>query len=264
VPHYRSASHDARYVSSRRAAIAEVPWYRENWLGRDRQTDVPTVGAEVLEEQTFRFFPLSRPFRSGEHQQPPFDGRGLVSALAWTGVTLWRQTVFECRRAWLDPVTLSAWRQLSYAVLLDPPVGADPGGRQAALRQSGIDRLAQARGALVVGTDAQRRHVQHLVDGPASVRRIDLGTDAHLLPDGGPVVVYDGLLGYLGGIHPACGRVHLSWRRYWARNSEAGVALTGLSSCRPRLVDVVPRWGAGWRARLCPTHGSPVLERLDA
>lgn len=263
---YRPHQHEARYRSARRAAVAEVPWYREHWLDAAGAGTSSTVGVEQYEAQAFRFFPLTRPMRPWEDPPPPpLEGRALVGALKWAGVPLAGSTVFECRSAWLDPVTVSVWRRISYTVLLDPPLGEDPGGRHAALRASMIDRLARTKRAVIVADDGQRSALERLVDGRPFVRRLDL--DNAFPPSGsgsGAMVVYDRRIGYLGGVHPRCRHVHLDWRTCWARNSSEGVAITVLASTRPRLVDVVPRWGRRWRAEPCPQHGAVTLVPHEA
>jgi hypothetical protein len=123
-----------------------------------------------------------------------------------------------------------------------------------------MDRLATTKRAVIVGDDGQRGQLERLVDGRPFVRRLGLDeVDPQAVSGAGAMVVYDRWIGYLGGVDPRCRRIHLDWRTCWARNSSEGVAITVLGPTRPRLVDVVPRWGRRWRAEPCPEHGAVTL-----
>jgi hypothetical protein len=74
--------------------------------------------------------------------------------------------------------------------------------------------------------------------------------------DGGPYgVLHDSLLGYLGSLRQ-CGRWHLDWRRVYARETDAGLAVTLLGQESPCLVDVLAGHATLGR---CPRHGTPVV-----
>ncbi|MFI7672469.1 hypothetical protein [Actinophytocola sp. NPDC049390] len=74
--------------------------------------------------------------------------------------------------------------------------------------------------------------------------------------DAGPYgLLHDPLLGYLGSLRQ-CGRWHLDWRRVYARETDAGIAMTVLSQRSPALVDILV--GPGSLDR-CPRHGTPVV-----
>ena len=74
--------------------------------------------------------------------------------------------------------------------------------------------------------------------------------------DSGPYgVLHDTLLGYYGTLRQ-CGRWHLDWRRVYARETDAGLAITVLTQRSPALVDILA--GPGTLAR-CPRHGTPVV-----
>jgi hypothetical protein len=56
-----------------------------------------------------------------------------------------------------------------------------------------------------------------------------------------------------------CGQWHVDWRRFYARNTEHGVAVTLLRQPNPRLVDVLVGADVARRVATCPRHGSPVV-----
>jgi hypothetical protein len=71
---------------------------------------------------------------------------------------------------------------------------------------------------------------------------------------------HDPCLGYFAVRVPACGRVHLLWRRYHARTGDGSVMVTALRRRRPTLVNVIPAGPGCTTLRFCPEHASPLIE----
>ncbi|MFC4852542.1 hypothetical protein [Actinophytocola glycyrrhizae] len=127
--------------------------------------------------------------------------------------------------------TESAWRALTVALGRDAPVLAVGDDKRLA------ELVAELPEELAVRLDVvPRRTITEL--------------------DGGPYgLLHDPLLGFLGTLRQ-CGRWHLDWPRVYARETDAGLAVTVLGQRSPCLVDIVA--GPATLGR-CPRHGTPVV-----
>jgi hypothetical protein len=71
-------------------------------------------------------------------------------------------------------------------------------------------------------------------------------------------LIHDPMLGFLGALRE-CGRWHLDWPRVYARETEAGLAVTLLWQRSPRLVDILVGDGVVAEVVRCPRHGTPTV-----
>jgi hypothetical protein len=125
----------------------------------------------------------------------------------------------------------SAWRALTVALGRDKPVFAVGADKELAAL------VAELPEELAIRLDAvPRREVDELDSGPYGL-------------------LHDSLLGYLGALRQ-CGRWHLDWRRVYARETDAGLAVTLLAQRSPCLVDILV--GPATLGR-CPRHRTPVV-----
>ncbi|MBB4905734.1 hypothetical protein [Actinophytocola algeriensis] len=125
----------------------------------------------------------------------------------------------------------SAWRALTVALGRAMPVLAVGADKELAAL------VAELPEDLAIRLDAiPKRTVDELDSGPHGL-------------------LHDSLLGYLGALRQ-CGRWHLDWRRVYARETDAGLAVTLLTQRSPCLVDILVGSAALGR---CPRHGTPVV-----
>ena len=118
--------------------------------------------------------------------------------------------------------------------------------------------VALGRGGPVVAVGAEKQLAALVAELPEELAiRLDVVPDRALGElDGGPRgLLRDSLLGYLGALRQ-CGRWHLDWRRVYARETDAGLAVTVLAQRSPCLVDVLIGHATLGR---CPRHGTPVV-----
>ncbi|MEV0615154.1 hypothetical protein AB0I81_17655 [Nonomuraea sp. NPDC050404] len=230
-------------------AFGTVPHYREMWAeaGARKQEPAPTP-ATRLEALLGRLHPLGAPY-DRRREEPPWIGEPaeLLEALRLTGAYRGERPLFEVRGALLD------WRRLGrarYHVLLDADAEvADPGVREAGLRAF----RAEPEPALL-GDPGQLTDSPEHPGRPRRFLRIPLaGLDAH------GHVLHDRLLGYLGGHHRGCRRIHLNWRRVHVRETPEGPLFTLLRRRRPTLVGISVPGIAPLAVELCREHGTPVL-----
>jgi hypothetical protein len=256
---FSPAGWEARYARAAERAFRQVPFYREQWAaaGHPLRDPVPVAAAE-LQEQLFRLCPLARPHRP--EREPSLwigDPADLRRALAIAGALATGAAVLEVRGAIVD------WRDLGrrgprYAPVLaaDAPI-ADP-ARRTALNAEAAAFAAAAGAAVVVGSPAELAVVLGELSGTARLLPLPRVT-LDGAGDGGPALLHDRHLGYLGAWVRACGRFHLDWRHVHARADQGGVLITKLRQTRPTLVNVRPA-GAGRAAvQVCPLHGTPAL-----
>jgi hypothetical protein len=118
--------------------------------------------------------------------------------------------------------------------------------------------LRRAVPVVAVGADKQLGELAAALPDELAARLDVVPNRAVDEVDSGPYgLVHDPLLGYLGTLRQ-CGRWHLDWRRVYARETDAGLAVTVLGTRSPCLVDILA--GAGRLGR-CPRHGTPVVSR---
>lgn len=109
---------------------------------------------------------------------------------------------------------------------------------------------------IAVGTDKQLAALAAELPEELAVRLDAVPVRALRELDSGPHgLLHDSVLGYLGALRQ-CGRWHVDWRRVYARETDAGIAMTVLSQRSPALVDILV--GPGTLGR-CPRHGTPVV-----
>ncbi|WP_327102626.1 hypothetical protein [Nonomuraea glycinis] len=155
----------------------------------------------------------------------------------------------------LDGVQVHTVERMTVALAVrDARLGDAPGARPGDVQDARRGDVQDARRGDV--QDARRGDVQDARRGDVQdARRGDArGVRA--------VVVHDPHLGYFAGVHPACGRIHLLWRRFHARPAGRAVAVTALRRRRPVLVGVVPDGAEALDTLItagCPEHGTPIL-----
>ncbi len=111
--------------------------------------------------------------------------------------------------------------------------------------------VALRRGVPVVAVGSDKRLAALAAELPEELAvRLDVVPNRALDElDNGPFgLIRDSLTGYLGTLLE-CGRWHLDWRRVYARETDAGLAVTVLNGGSPVLVDILV--GPGRIAR-CP------------
>ncbi|MGB3442095.1 MAG: hypothetical protein WBA97_25390 [Actinophytocola sp.] len=244
-----------RAVYQRRVASAfrTVPLYRERWALSGRTDPVVVPGRHgvhsgaIQKDEALRrlvdLVPLAggtatvetlRGLGSALAARSDFRGKGFVTVLDKSDVLPPNDLPRGVTGCVLDVVegpTESAWRALTVALGRDVPVVAVGGDKQLA----GL--VAELPEELAVRLDVvPNRTLAELDGGPAGL-------------------LHDSLLGYLGTLRQ-CGRWHLDWRRVYARETDAGLAVTLLGQRSPCLVDILV--GPAVLAR-CPRHGTPVV-----
>lgn len=250
-------------------AFREVPFYREQWAaaGRVLAEPVPVASADLAAQQ-FRLCPLTRPWLPA--RMPSLwtgDPAALLAALRLAGVAARRLPVIEIRSAMVD------WRSLGrlgppYAAMLPPGADVVDEERRRLLNAPAATLAARAGRVLVVGTDVELAAAARELDG-AEVVPVRRGTVAEVLDAtreataSDPCLAHDPCLGPLGATAPGCGRLHLLWRRFHAREEDGALLVTALRR-RPALCSVVPAGSAGVTVGRCPEHGTATLTRSAA
>ena len=230
-----------------------VPLYREEWALSGRTDPVVVPGrtgvhsGAIQKDEALRrlvdLVPLAGGTALGEtlrglgpalEARFSFGGKGFVTVLDKTGVLPPHDLPRGVTGCVLDlsaGPTESAWRALTVALGRDMPVIAVGTDKELAAL---VAELPEER---AIRLDAvPRRTVDELDAGPYGV-------------------LHDSLLGYLGALRQ-CGRWHLDWRRVYARETDAGLAVTLLAQRSPCLVDILV--GQATLGR-CPRHGTPVV-----
>jgi hypothetical protein len=263
-------------------AFGRVPFYRDQWAAAGRALDEPEPTPSAARAgQPHRLCPFALPFDAS--QEPSLwisDGRELRDVLALTGAPR-RTPVLEVRPAVLERRTLTLAGP-RYGVLLAPDARVVDEDRRRALNAAAHELASRAGRAIVVGErsaldaivpelDEVQVHAVERTTVALAVRDAQpMGTRAGAVRDARRgdarddrhVVVHDPHLGYFAGVHPACGRIHLLWRRFHARPAGRAVAVTALRRRRPVLVGVVPDGAEALDTLItagCPEHGTPIL-----
>ncbi len=257
VAHSRVVNVDPWWHIAYRRKVASVfrsvPLYRERWALSGRTDPVLVPGrtgvhsGAIKKEEALRRLVDLVPLAGGTETLDP--QRGLGAALS---------ARFSFRRggfvAVLDKSDVLPPSDLPRGVtgcVLDLPSGPAESAWLAltvALRR-GVPVIA-------VGSDKQLAELAAELPEDLAVRLDAVPTRTLCEPDAGPYgLLHDSLLGYLGVLRH-CGRWHLDWRRVYARETDAGVAMTVLAQRSPALVDVLV--GPGTLGR-CPRHGTPVV-----
>ncbi len=298
---FSAARWERAYRRVVRTAFGRVPFYRDQWAAAGRALDEPeATPSAALAGQLHRLCPFALPFDAS--QEPSLwigDGRELRDVLALTGAPR-RTPVLEVRPAMLDRRTLTPAGP-RYGVLLAPDARVVDEDRRHALNAAAHELASRAGRAIVVGERSALDAILPELDGVQvhTVERMTVALavrDARLVdaPGARPgdvqdarrgdvqdarrgdvqdarrgdargvraVVVHDPHLGYFAGVHPACGRIHLLWRRFHARPAGRAVAVTALRRRRPVLVGVVPDGAEALDTLItagCPEHGTPIL-----
>ncbi len=257
MAHSRAVNVDPWWRIAYRQKVASVfrtvPLYRERWALSGRTDPVVVPGrtgvhsGAVKKEDALRRLTDLVPLSGGTAAPDPqrglgsalsarfsFRGGGLVVVLDKTDVlppSDLPRGVTGCVLDLPSGPAESAWLALTVALRRGVRVIAVGGDKQLAeLAEELPDDLAVRLDAVPVRT----------------LRELDAG------PYG---LLHDSLLGYVGGLQQ-CGRWHLDWRRVYARETDAGIAMTVLSQRSPALVDILA--GPGTLGR-CPRHGTPVV-----
>lgn len=233
------------------SAFRTVPLYRERWALSGRTDPVVVPGRSGVHSGAIQ---KAEALRRMVDLVPLGGGAALVETLRGLGPALasrfpFRGTGFVAvldKAGVLPPSDLprgvtgcvlglesseSAWRALTVALGRDMPVLAVGTDKDLAAL------VAELPEELAVRLDAvPNRTVEELDSGPYGL-------------------VHDSLLGYLGALRQ-CGRWHLDWRRVYARETDAGLAVTLLAQRSPSLVDILVGTASLGR---CPRHGTPVV-----
>ena len=236
----------AAYRRAVSAAFRTVPLYRERWA-LDGRTDPVLVpgrtgvdgGAVPAAEAQRRLGDLV-PLAGGSREVDPLRGLGPVVAmdrLVGRGDLV---------------VVLDDERPGQLAGL---PVGV----RGRVCRVDGLGSVAGTEwwAAVVVGSAEQLGRMPDETRARLRiVPRLELAdlTDA----DGERGLLHDHQLGFLGALR-RCGGWHLDWPRVYARETDAGLAMTLLRQRSPCFVDVLVGGGVKGVVATCPMHGTPVV-----
>lgn len=257
-----------RYRRAVRRAFARVTFYREQCAaaGRLLTEPVPTPAAE-LPQPPHTLCPIARPWSA--QREPSLwtpTLRPLARALRMAGCRR-GLPVLEVREALLDHARLPRLQLLragpAYRVLLSPSAVVASAARRRELNRDALAVVEAAGGGWVVGDPDE------LAGAPEAagellrpVPRLPVGAAARAAAAemaGGPAVLYEPMLGYLGARVPACGSLHLDHRRVHARVREGTLTLSLPGSRRPTLLDIVPPGADAVRLGRCGRHGTPVL-----
>lgn len=236
----------AAYRRAVTAAFRTVPLYRERWA-LDGRTDPVLVpgrtgvdGGAVPAAEARRRLDDLVPLAGGSREVDPLRGLGPVIAmdrLVGRGDLV---------------VVLDDDRSGELSRL---PVGV----RGRVCRVNGLGALndTRRRAAVVVGSAEQ---LGRLPDEPRArlriVPRVGLADLTDAVGDRG--LLHDHQLGFVGALR-RCGAWHLDWRRVYARETDAGLAMTLLWQRSPCFVDVLVGGGVKGVVAGCPTHGTPVV-----
>lgn len=230
-----------------------MPLYRERWALSGRTDPVVVPGRHGVHSGAIQ---KDDALRRLADLVPLGGGTALVETLRGLGPAL--ASRFPLRGggfvAVLDKMDTRSPSDLPRGVtgcVLDLPAGPAESAwltLTAALRRGGP--------VFAVGTDKQLAEL-------AGELPEELTTRLEVVPnrtvrelDSGPYgLLHDSLLGYLGALRQ-CGRWHLDWRRVYARETDAGLAVTLLGLPSPCLVDILV--GPATLGR-CPRHGTPVV-----
>jgi hypothetical protein len=235
--------HHARYLRAARRAFLTVPFYREQWARAGRPLAEP------------------EPTPTGALPDPP--GPLCPFARPWSAAcepSLWTPDLVPLAPALLDRTRLP-WSCRPYRVLLAADAMVASPARRRELNAAAWAAAAPGP-AWVVGPPDELDLVDlgpMERDGPRAVYRLPVSAAAVPHPVRGPALLHDPFLGYLGALVPDCRRLHLDWRRVYARDRDAMVTFSRLDRRRPTLLDLVPPGAGAITVGPCPRHGTPVL-----
>ena len=236
-----------------------MPFYRGQWalFGRTDPVLVAgrtgTNGGAVDADEALRRLVDLVPLAGGAQAIDPTRGLGRLLAPALGSVPDGGLVVLLDAQASRPPVDLPASVR---GCVIDP---SDPTGSGA--HEEVRNALRRGEFVLAVGDDKELGQLAASLPEELAVllRRMPRRRLDQL--DGGPFgVIHDPLLGYVGALRQ-CGRWHLDQHAVYARQTEAGLALTLLHQQSPSLVDILVPDGRHTRLDRCPRHGSPVVRR---
>ncbi len=262
-----------RYLRAARRAFAQVTFYREQCAAAGQLLDEPAPTAVAqLPDPPHTLCPFSRPWvaeREPSLWTPP--AHPLARALRTAGCRD-GDPVLEIRAALLDRTRLPRLRRFGprppYRVLLSPEAVVASETRRAALNREALAVVEAAGAGTVVGGPDELDAVPGAADPRLRpVRRLPVaaaaegaeGAEGAERGAGGPAVLFEPRLGYLGGWMPECGLPHLDTPRVYARDRDGVVAFSLPRSRRPTLLDIVPAGAEAVTVGDCPRHGTPVL-----
>lgn len=235
------------------AAFRTVPLYREEWALSGRTDPVVVPGRHGVHSGAIQ---KADALRRLVDLVPLAGGTALVETLRGLGPAL---------------AARSSFRGKGFVTVLDKPDVLPPSDLPRGVTGCVLDLAAgPTESAWHALTVALRRDVPVIAVGaekqlaalaaelpPELAFRLDLVPNRTLdeLDSGPHGLLHDSLLGYLGALRQ-CGRWHLDWRRVYARETDAGLAVTVLGQRSPCLVDILV--GTATLGR-CPRHGTPVV-----
>lgn len=240
---------ERRYSRAVRAAFREVTFYRSQCAAAGRMLPEPMpTPTSAVPDPPHELCPFRRPWRPD--RELPLgtpDPRQLVAALRIARLLPAGGTVLDVGRALVDRPRLS--RRVRFGILLDGDALA------ADRRRTNAATLAAAEPPVLLVAPPGW-------PDPGTVPRAEIAAVADGSAPGGPLLVRDPVLGYLGARHPQCGRLHTDPRLVHVADRGGVLAFSLVRRRRPTLLAMVPPGADGLRLTACPRHGTPVFESL--
>lgn len=230
-----------------------VPLYRERWALSGRTDPVVVPGRHGVHSGAIQ---KGEALRRLVDLVPLAGGTALVETLRGLGPALAARSSFRGKGfvAVLDKSDVLPSIDLPRGVtgcVLDLAAGPAESAWHALT-------VALRRDLTVIAVGADKQLAKLVAELPSELAvRLDVVPNRTLdeLDSGPHGLLHDSLLGYLGTLRQ-CGRWHLDWRRVYARETDAGLAVTVLRQRSPCFVDVLV--GSATLGR-CPRHGTPVV-----
>lgn len=265
---------ERRYRRATRRAFAQVTFYREQCAAAGRMLAEPEpTPVAAIPQPPHTLCPFARPWSAD--REPSLWTPSLVPLARALRMAGCRATlpVLEVREALLDGTRLPRLRRPGrrpdYRVLLSATAVVTSPAHRAALNREALAVVQPAGAGWLVGGPAELAALPELGAGRGSellrpVHRVPVAAAATDPAGGGPTLLYEPMLGYLGALVPECRRVHLDTARVYARDRDGAVTLSLTRSRRPTLLDIVPPGAERVTVGRCDRHRTPILTARPA